>query len=389
MLKLYSASDPARNFKGHPQPPVNDRLKSIKIFLADEDPDRCLGFTSQLSETVEYLNHIEETKVDCDKDLFHDADVMARCHLDWLDQRAKGAAEPDARAIIPMHLIQTIEEERKLPGIDAQMRPDEPPFTLLEADQETLFLKQLREDAIADYGNIDNKNDNENLVVLENKGYLEALNDPALIPRLMNPVCGLPKTGLRKGDPKYFASRAQNENNLRRIRPPRGIYVPPYLIEQHARINELLQIKELSESEQNELRYLKFSPESNNDQDLCIEWLMAEESPEIEDAEKMEKKLAYQKALFASFDDFEKNLYEEQQYATETTPTMSVELELALLELVKQTSIGLEGESEGKVVVDIDQYREMFDSFMKQYFLWVLHISVGTSQTQVRQTNNL
>ena len=70
-------------FKGHPQPPVDERLFAAKNFFADEDPDRCLDFDKKISEVEELVAQIEKDNLTCDPDLFRDVKVKLKVQREW------------------------------------------------------------------------------------------------------------------------------------------------------------------------------------------------------------------------------------------------------------------------------------------------------------------
>ncbi|RAL68313.1 hypothetical protein DID88_007043 [Monilinia fructigena] len=142
--------NPATTFKGHEQPPVNERLEQIKTFLADEDANRCLDFKNKLKEIQEYLAH-------------------------------------------------------ELNGTHTKVREDRPPFTVQRTKDHPIFLRAIKADARKTLTDLTEEEHNRNLFKIESRAYNEAKDIPALIPLWTDPIRGLPITGKSQSsaDPWY------------------------------------------------------------------------------------------------------------------------------------------------------------------------------------------
>ncbi|KFY88884.1 hypothetical protein V498_06617 [Pseudogymnoascus sp. VKM F-4517 (FW-2822)] len=79
-------------YRGNPQPPVNERLKQIYNFLADEDYYRCLNFTEKLRDIIDYVNDLETGKqifVYCDEDLLNVIHDQINVHEHWIEEATR------------------------------------------------------------------------------------------------------------------------------------------------------------------------------------------------------------------------------------------------------------------------------------------------------------
>ncbi|RDL31180.1 uncharacterized protein BP5553_09969 [Venustampulla echinocandica] len=231
----------SRAFKDHPQPPVNERLDQARNFLADEDPNRYLGFRERLGEVEEYIKYILDEKLDHDASLLRDVKVMAQVHRDWDRRTQKGPEDSvccDSPSIMPGSLrlvssknTQKFQEEKEAMGIETKMRDDHPPFTAWREDDQVDFLKAMREDAQMAPEDIEEKT---NLLWVESRAYARALKEPGLIPYWMHDTKGLPMRGLKQGNtmPWY---RAIDEKRRPPLQP-----LPDYLKRRQNEINRLL-----------------------------------------------------------------------------------------------------------------------------------------------------
>ncbi|PBP27637.1 hypothetical protein BUE80_DR001431 [Diplocarpon rosae] len=240
---------PMDEFKGHPQPPTNERLTAAKNFLADEDPYRCLDFAARIDEIEEYVKHIEDGKVTCDLDLLHAVKVMAAVQRDWAKRSKDGPPDttcssndeparlPYSTRLISLETAANLKAQREASGLNTQMREDHPAFSALREEDHSQFLAAMKEDAAEDP---DEADPTSNLLWAEGRAYSWALQDPILIPFWMHPTEGIPKKGVREGDPTpWYRASVPNPLSIERHRPARG-WVPAYLLATEAEINRLL-----------------------------------------------------------------------------------------------------------------------------------------------------
>ncbi|QSZ30852.1 hypothetical protein DSL72_000410 [Monilinia vaccinii-corymbosi] len=208
--------NPATTFKGHEQPPVNERLEQIKVFLADEDANRCLDFKDKLKEIQEYLAHIELHNIPRDWRLFKDAKVMTDTQADWHDRMDKTSVgdplcvdspqiQPYSTRLMSNEVTLAIRETKELNGTQTQIREDRPPFTVQRTQDHPLFLRSIKADAKKTLTDLTEEEQNQNLFKIESRAYNEAKDAPALIPLWTDPIRGLPNTGKSQSsdDPWY------------------------------------------------------------------------------------------------------------------------------------------------------------------------------------------
>ncbi|KAI6712480.1 hypothetical protein JHW43_004963 [Diplocarpon mali] len=240
---------PTDEFKGHSQPPPNERLTAARNFLGDEDPYRCLDFAARIDEIEEYVKHLEDGRVPCDLDLLHAVKVMAAAHREW-DERSRGGPAdtacsssgepkrlPYSTRLVSLETAANLKAEREAFGLNTQMREDHPPFSVLREDDHAQFLAAMNDAAAEDPDEVD---PTSNLLWAEGRAYSWALQDPILIPFWMHPTEGIPKKGVRAGDPTpWYRATIPNPLAAERDRPARG-WVPAYVLATEAEINRLL-----------------------------------------------------------------------------------------------------------------------------------------------------
>ncbi|KAF7913699.1 uncharacterized protein EAF01_000105 [Botrytis porri] len=208
--------DPKTSFRGHEQPPANERLEQIKTFLADEDANRCLDFKDKLNQIQEYLTHIEKHRVPCDKSLFKDAKVMTDVQADWHDRMEKSALgdplcvdtpqiQPYSTRLMSNEVTLAIRETKEINGTQTQIREDRPPFTVKRTKDHAVFLRAIKEDAKKTLTDLTEEEENRNLFKIENHAYVDANKNPALIPLWTDPIRGISDTGKTQSsaDPWY------------------------------------------------------------------------------------------------------------------------------------------------------------------------------------------
>ncbi|TGO18063.1 hypothetical protein BTUL_0012g00070 [Botrytis tulipae] len=208
--------DPKTSFKDHEQPPANERLEQIKIFLADEDANRCLDFKDKLNQIQDYLTHIQKHRVPCDKSLFKDAKVMTDVQADWHDRMEKSALgdplcldipqiQPYSTRLMSNEVTLAIRETKEINGTHTQIREDRPPFTVKRTKDHAVFLRAIKEDAKKTLTDLTEEEENRNLFKIENHAYVDANKNPALIPLWTDPIRGISDTGKTQSsaDPWY------------------------------------------------------------------------------------------------------------------------------------------------------------------------------------------
>ncbi|KAB8290576.1 hypothetical protein EYC80_011001 [Monilinia laxa] len=147
--------NPATTFKGHEQPPVNERLEQIKTFLADEDANRCLDFKTKLKEIQEYLAHVEEHNTSRNWKLFKDVKVMTETQADWHDRMDRTSfggplcvdspqIQPYSTRLMSNEVTLAIRETKELNGTQTQVREDRPPFTVQRTKDHPIFLRAIK-----------------------------------------------------------------------------------------------------------------------------------------------------------------------------------------------------------------------------------------------------
>jgi hypothetical protein len=240
-------------FKGHPQPPVDERLFVARNFLADEDPDRCLRFDTKIAQIEELVAQIEKDKVPCDSELFRDVKIKLRVHRDWEARRKTspfdtGCCEapliaPFSTRLISADTAAALRQEREAQGLVTQMRTDHAPFSVNAEGDHAAFLAKMREEAMTDPIEVDR---DSNLLWTESRAYLWAMRNPSLIPYWMHSKNGIPMKGTAAADSQnrlhVSASGAENR------KPSRG-WVPAHVAATEAKINELLEIQAPSSEE--------------------------------------------------------------------------------------------------------------------------------------------
>ncbi|PBP26794.1 hypothetical protein BUE80_DR002325 [Diplocarpon rosae] len=240
---------PINEFKGHLQPPTNERLTAAKNFLADEDPYRCLDFAARIDEIEEYVKHIEDGKVNCDPELLHAVKVMVAVQRDWAKRSEDGPPDttcssndeparlPYSTRLISVETAANLKAQREASGLNKQMREDHPAFSVLREEDHSQFLAAMKDDAAEDP---DEADPTSNLLWAEGRAYSWALQDPILIPFWMHPTEGIPKKGVRVGDATpWYRATIPNPLSIEKDRPARG-WVPAYLLATEAEINRLL-----------------------------------------------------------------------------------------------------------------------------------------------------
>ncbi|KAA8576100.1 hypothetical protein EYC84_006262 [Monilinia fructicola] len=208
--------NPATTFKGHEQPPVNERLEQIKTFLADEDANRCLDFKDKLKEIQEYLDHVEKHNIPRDWKLFKDAKVMTETQADWHDRMDKTSLggplcvdspqiQPYSTRLMSNEVTLAIRETKELNGTQTQVRENRPPFTVQRTKDHPIFLRAIKLDARKTLTDLTEEEQNRNLFKIESRAYNEAKDVPALIPLWTDSIRGLPITGKSQSseDPWY------------------------------------------------------------------------------------------------------------------------------------------------------------------------------------------
>jgi hypothetical protein len=244
-------------FRGHPQPPVDHRLKQARIFLADEDINRNLDFKRKLAEIDEYLNHITSEHLNCNAFLFQEVKTMVDVHKDWIPRMDRPPADPTCNNT---HAIQNystrlinektsskLQAERESWGLITQMRGDHAPFTVERSNDQFKFLTKMREDATTNPELVDPRS---NLLYVENRAYNWALKEPSLIPFWMHWEKGLPNDGAIPSDdpPRNRQGNVLGGSSVpfataTPIKPPASTpkeVLPDYLQEREDLINHLL-----------------------------------------------------------------------------------------------------------------------------------------------------
>ncbi|PVH83982.1 hypothetical protein DL98DRAFT_569341 [Cadophora sp. DSE1049] len=255
------------SWKGHPQPPPDERLLAARYFLADEDPDRCLEFASRISEIEDYVAYLEsEVKtgsIQCDAEFLKDVKVKLAVHRDWERRREEGIPDigcdkkpwqlPFSTRTSATQAPARPNPVRTSTGLPSQVREDHPPFSVHREDDHTAFIAALKKDASGDPDEVDTST---NLLWTESRAYTWALQQPSLIPSWMHPTQGIPKKGVSPTDPKawYQQSTAVHSANSEQHRPNRE-WIPGYLLAREQRINGLLKT-DLNSQEMNELENL-------------------------------------------------------------------------------------------------------------------------------------
>jgi hypothetical protein len=201
-------SEPAPpTFKGHPQPPPDERLQEAKTYLADEDVNRNLSFKGRLTQIEEYLKDLEENQTPRDEKLFRDVKTMATVQREWMDHYMdappcdKDPCKPTYTSNISHRLVskesgQKLREEKESMGLANQMREDHAPFSI-ERNDHLDFLDKLKKDESENPDTIDEET---NLLWVENRAYGWALREPSLIPVWLHPRLGLPDKGIKATD---------------------------------------------------------------------------------------------------------------------------------------------------------------------------------------------
>jgi hypothetical protein len=288
-------------FKGHPQPPVDERLQEAKNFLADEDPNRCLGFDGKLGQVEEYIKNIQDEKFEHDETLLRDVRVMAEVHRDWAKRsqytlpdttcREGPSILPVSTRLLSAETLQTIQEEKEAMGVAIQMREDHPPFTVAYEDDQRDFLQAMRDDACIDPMEVD---EGKNLLWIESRAYGWALREPALIPMWLHPTKGIPNTAIPPDKPKPWYREGTAFEGAKASRPdarPPLQFLPNYLKARQDWINQLLAAgsdrTEEGQHKLEELLYLHEPPEVRKLHDEYLD-LQNEQRLEKEEAKTNE-----------------------------------------------------------------------------------------------------
>ncbi|KAL2060649.1 hypothetical protein VTL71DRAFT_9290 [Oculimacula yallundae] len=252
-------------WKGHPQPPADERLQSARIFLADEDPDRCIDFASRIAEIEEYVAFLEtDCPLEWDQKLLQDVKVKLAVHRDWEQRRKDGI--PDLGCDkkpwqLPFSTRSSAAQAQARPnpvrvsdGQPTQVRDDHPPFSVRREDDHSQFIAALKKDSSGDPDEVDIET---NLIYSESRAYSWALRDPVLIPSWMHPIDGIPRKGVSVADsaPWYRDANVVPARDTTGTRPARG-WIPGYLLAREQRINSLLKETELSDKDMEELEDL-------------------------------------------------------------------------------------------------------------------------------------
>ncbi|KAF7892733.1 uncharacterized protein EAF02_000271 [Botrytis sinoallii] len=307
--------DPRTSFRGHEQPPANERLEQIKTFLADEDANRCLDFKDKLTQIQDYLAHIEKHRVPCDKKLFKDAKVMTDVQADWHDRMEKSdlgdplcvdtpQIQPYSTRLMSNEVTLAIRETKEINGTQTQIREDRPPFTVKRTKDHAVFLRAIKEDAKKTLTDLTEEEENRNLFKIENHAYIDANKDPALIPLWTDPIRGISDTGKAQSsaDPWYGSGQVLGVTPPGKTeREPKHNPLPPvvkgYLevLERNANVYSTGQRK--GDMTDEEYRAVKDDWKKYNDlQDQLLEHLSAKTTPQIQlyfDEPDMVKKDTY------------------------------------------------------------------------------------------------
>ena len=254
-----ASAAPAQNtfkFKGHPQPSVDERLQQSRNFLADEDVNRCLDFTSKLFEIDALLNHIENENLPRNRYLFGDVKAMVDVQKDWLkwmDKHPADHAGPNMPSI-PKYSTRLInadtaiglQRHREAYGLVAQMRDDHAPFTIERSSDQVEFLAKMVQDSRTDPEEVDQAT---NLLFVEHRAYHWALREPSLVPYWMHWSKGLPNKGTKSSDPEPWYRESCKLGPSARVprtpspRPHNILFrevLPNYLQRREDQINRLL-----------------------------------------------------------------------------------------------------------------------------------------------------
>ncbi|CZT05757.1 uncharacterized protein RCO7_03915 [Rhynchosporium graminicola] len=255
-------------WKGHPQPPPDERLQAARFFLADEDPDRCIDFASRIAEIKEYVEFLETEirtgSLTCDQDLLRDIKAKLAVHRDWEQRRKDGIPDLGCDQK-PWQLPYSIRSSatqmparsnpiRTRDGRPSQMRDDHPPFSVRREADHSAFIAALKKDSTGDPDEVDIET---NLIWSESRAYGWALREPVLIPSWMHPTEGIPRKGVSLADttPWYRKGNVVDLTDGEKTRPARG-WIPGYLVAREQRINSLLSDVELSDKDMEELEDL-------------------------------------------------------------------------------------------------------------------------------------
>lgn len=234
------AQDPFA-YKAHPQPPIDERLKQSRNFLADEDVNRCLGFKAKLDEIEEFLNHIEKENLPRNRYLFSDVKAMIDVQKDWMsrmdmppvDYDGPGASSISKHStrLISLATAADFQRQREAYGIVTQMRDDHAPFTVERSSDQVEFLVKMRQDARTHPSVVDQST---NLLYVEHSAYDWALREPSLIPHWLHWKRGLPSKGIR-----------QENSRLRSLaKVPRAPALKPHNIFLREVLPDYLQLRE-------------------------------------------------------------------------------------------------------------------------------------------------
>ncbi|KAH8803298.1 hypothetical protein F5884DRAFT_503507 [Xylogone sp. PMI_703] len=206
---MATTEEKERWFKGHRQPEINERLDQINNFLADEDVYRCPDFDSKFEVIRDYLKYIFNEGFRYDVDKFSDAKAKCNIHVSTIGTGWEGLppkshiyAKNDKNSTIC--ILRSLRETGKLQSnrLIAQevgsttrkkeillrgMRSNHPPFKI-DDDFADGFEEAFKADWYQDPKSIDDEEEYEdtNLVHLEGKAYIHALENPTAIPVLLH-----------------------------------------------------------------------------------------------------------------------------------------------------------------------------------------------------------
>lgn len=258
-----------QQFKGHRQPPIGQRLEEAFNFLADEDPNRCLGFRDKLAEIDEYLAYIKKEKFQLeekDETLFRNVKVMAETHHDWDARVQKGwidtscgtrpLIQPASNRLLTGSQVEELQREREAMGVEEQMRGEDPSFSVERSGDYVGFIKALGADSNQDPELVD---DATNLLFVESRAYDWAVREPAWIPYWMHPTEGIPTTPIKPEDDEPWYQKGPSEQKGRTLGKPPKQTLPELLQKREFEVNLLLaKGKNRTNEEEDRLRSLVF-----------------------------------------------------------------------------------------------------------------------------------
>ena len=248
-----AAGEPDYTFKGHSQPPPDERLLACKKYLANEDVNSTLDFKAQLSQIEELIQDLEEKRVNYDSKLFRDVKVMTTVQREWLGTMEAppcdmnplhpnpNEAPPISNRLISRESRRQLQDERDALGLTNQVRQECAPFAIERQDHQDhqdhlAFLLKLKQDQAEDPELVEEAT---NLVLVENRAYNWALKEPSLIPVWLHPRLGLVDKGIRATDKDPWYRRDLRPSGVRRRPAPQKL--PDYLQIAQRTVNTLLQ----------------------------------------------------------------------------------------------------------------------------------------------------